>query len=64
MQISARNTLKGRVKHIAPGAVNTEVTVELPGGGPKSFRLLPKPRPNGCISRQGWRSMLWSKPVM
>jgi molybdopterin-binding protein len=32
MQISARNTLKGRVKHIAPGAVNTEVTVELPGG--------------------------------
>ena len=22
MQISARNTLKGRVKHIAPGAVN------------------------------------------
>jgi molybdopterin-binding protein len=32
MPISARNTLKGRVKHIAPGAVNTEVTVELPGG--------------------------------
>jgi molybdopterin-binding protein len=32
MQISARNTLKGRVKHIAAGAVNTEVTVELPGG--------------------------------
>jgi molybdopterin-binding protein len=30
--ISARNTLKGRVKHIAPGAVNTEVTVELSGG--------------------------------
>ena len=32
MQISARNTLKDRVKHIAHGAVNTEVTVELPGG--------------------------------
>ena len=32
MQISARNTLKGHVKRIAPGAVNTEVTVELPGG--------------------------------
>ena len=32
MQISARNTLKGRVKHLTPGAVNTEVTVELPGG--------------------------------
>jgi molybdopterin-binding protein len=32
VQINARHTLKGRVKHIAPGAVNTEVTVELPGG--------------------------------
>jgi molybdopterin-binding protein len=32
MKISARNTLKGKVKHIEPGAVNAEVTVELPGG--------------------------------
>ena len=32
MNISARNTLKGRVKHLTPGAVNTEVTIELPGG--------------------------------
>jgi molybdopterin-binding protein len=32
MQVSARNMLKGRVKGIVPGAVNTEVTVELPGG--------------------------------
>ena len=32
MEISARNTLKGTVKQISPGAVNTEVTVELPGG--------------------------------
>ena len=32
MKISARNMLKGRVRSIAPGAVNTEVTVELPGG--------------------------------
>jgi molybdopterin-binding protein len=32
MDISARNLLKGRVKHVAPGAVNAEVTVELPGG--------------------------------
>jgi molybdopterin-binding protein len=32
MKISARNTLKGRIKQIEQGAINTEVTVELPGG--------------------------------
>ena len=32
MRISARNQLAGTVKHIAPGAVNSEVVVELPGG--------------------------------
>ena len=32
MKISARNVLKGRVKKVTEGAVNTEVTVELPNG--------------------------------
>jgi molybdopterin-binding protein len=32
MEISARNNLRGKVKKLVPGAVNTEVTVELPGG--------------------------------
>jgi molybdopterin-binding protein len=32
MKISARNVLKGKVKKVVPGAVNTEVVVELPGG--------------------------------
>ncbi len=32
MKIRARNTLKGKVKQIEQGAVNTEVTIELPGG--------------------------------
>jgi molybdopterin-binding protein len=32
MDISARNTLKGTVKRILSGAVNTEVTVELADG--------------------------------
>ncbi len=32
MKISARNTLKGTVKKVEHGAVNSEVTLELPGG--------------------------------
>ena len=31
MRISARNMLKGKVKQVKPGAVNTEVIIELPG---------------------------------
>lgn len=32
MKISARNTLKGKVKKVTTGAVNSEVVVELPNG--------------------------------
>ena len=32
MQISARNTLQGRVKAVVHGVVNTEVTIEVAGG--------------------------------
>lgn len=32
MQVSARNTLKGTVKQVTPGAVNTEVTLEIAPG--------------------------------
>lgn len=32
MEISARNVFKGKVKKIAHGAVNAEVTIELAGG--------------------------------
>ena len=33
MQFSARNAFKGKVKKLVNGPVNTEVTVDLPGGG-------------------------------
>lgn len=32
MKISARNVLKGAVKSIQHGAVNSEIVIELPGG--------------------------------
>jgi len=32
MEISARNSLRGAVKQVIPGAVNTEVIVELANG--------------------------------
>jgi molybdopterin-binding protein len=32
MKISARNVLKGTVKQVQHGAVNTEVVITLPGG--------------------------------
>jgi molybdopterin-binding protein len=32
MRISARNLLKGRVVRLTHGAVNSEVTLQLPGG--------------------------------
>ncbi len=32
MKISARNALKGKVKEINQGAVNTEIIIELAGG--------------------------------
>ncbi len=32
MKISARNVLKGKVSKMIQGAVNNEVTIQLPGG--------------------------------
>jgi len=32
MKISARNVLKGKVRSVKHGSVNSEVTIEIPGG--------------------------------
>jgi molybdopterin-binding protein len=32
MEISARNSLKGTIKKIVPGSVNTEITIEVAPG--------------------------------
>jgi molybdopterin-binding protein len=32
MKVSTRNNLKGKIKNIEHGAVNSEIVIELPGG--------------------------------
>jgi molybdopterin-binding protein len=41
MNISARNIIKGTVKTVIPGAVNTEVIIEL-GGGAEIVSIITK----------------------
>jgi molybdopterin-binding protein len=41
MKLSARNILKGKVKQVKPGVVNTEVVIEL-HGGPEIVSIITK----------------------
>ena len=41
MKISARNILKGKIVKVVHGAVNSEVTIELPGGTQPGIRSSP-----------------------
>jgi len=42
MKISARNILKGKVKKITPGSVNSEITLELPNGAGEITSIITK----------------------
>jgi len=50
MKISARNVLRGKVKSMVPGAVNSEVVVELPAARRLS-RSSPRAPPKTSSSR-------------
>jgi molybdopterin-binding protein len=51
MKISARNVLKGKVKNVKDGSVNSEVTVALPGGA-QSVSVITKRSPQNLrVSR-------------
>lgn len=52
MKISARNILKGKVKQIKAGVVNTEVIVELPGGA-EIVSIITKESANNLNLRKG-----------
>jgi molybdopterin-binding protein len=52
MRPSAHNILKGEVKRIKSGAVNTEVIIELPGG-PETVSIIRKE----SADRPGWPSV-------
>jgi len=53
MQISARNILKRTVKRIAPGAVNTEIAIEI-AGGTEVVSIITKDSAEK-ISANGWQ---------
>jgi molybdopterin-binding protein len=51
MEISARNQLKGTVKRVLPGAVMTEVVIDV-GGGQEVVSMISK----GSFERLGLRA--------
>ena len=63
MDNSACNTLKGKIKRITLGAVNTKVIVELPNGGEVALIITKAPVERlGLI--EGKKSMSSSRPAM
>jgi len=60
MRLSARNILKGKVVQIKPGAVNTEVILELPGGA-QIVSIITKESADNLVWLSAKRLMLLSK---
>jgi molybdopterin-binding protein len=52
MRISARNILKGKVKKVTTGAVNSEVIITLPGG-PEIVSIITKESANSLGLKRG-----------
>jgi molybdopterin-binding protein len=63
MKISARNVLKGKIIRLVQGAVNTEVTVELPGGI-EVVSIITKSSAKTLGLKKGKMSMQSSRPRM
>jgi molybdopterin-binding protein len=52
MKLSARNVLKGKVKKVVTGAVNSEVIIELPGGA-EMTSIITKTSPESLKLKEG-----------
>ena len=57
MKISARNVLKGKVIKVVHGAVNSEITLELPGGQ-QIVSIITKTSAERLGLKKGWMPML------
>jgi molybdopterin-binding protein len=58
MKISARNVLKGKVKKIVHGSVNSEIFIELPGGN-EIVSIITKESAENLQLKDGKRFMQW-----
>lgn len=61
--ISARNILTGMISTVVPGAVNDEITINLPGGVP-SLQSSPRPVSNGWDLVPAWNYRPSSRQAM
>jgi molybdopterin-binding protein len=52
MKISARNVLKGKVKKVVHGSVNSEIFIELPGG-PEIVSIITKTSADSLHLKEG-----------